>query len=89
MQGRAKGRPGAQQFLSNHTERKGKPSLASSIEARPTSSRARMTLKGNLVLFFCASNEDTKNQREDRDGLESRGDAEAWRDRSLFYRPVA
>ena len=75
-QGRARGRPGAQLFLSNRMNVKESP-LGSRMGARVTSSWARKTLKDNPVQFFCASNEETKNQKEDGDCLESHGKAGA------------
>lgn len=76
-QGRARGRPGAQLFLSNHMNVKETP-LGSRMGARVTSSRGPKTLKDNPVQFFCASNEETTNQKEDGDCLESHGEAGAW-----------
>lgn len=76
-QGRARGRPGAQLFLSNHMNVKESP-LGSKMGARVTSSPARKTLKDNPVQFFCASNEETKNQKEDGDCLEAHGEAGGW-----------
>ena len=75
--GRAQGSPGALLFSTNHTNVKESP-LGSSIGARLASSRAWKTPKDNPVQFVYASNEETKNRKEDRDCLKSHGAAEGW-----------
>lgn len=77
-----KGREGPRQawallFSTNHTNVKESP-LSSSIGARLTSPRTWKNPKDNPVQFVCASDEETRNQKEDRDCLESHCAAEDW-----------